>query len=278
MHFNSMTIPDPHLIPEYWNQLSGDDKSEFLKLRANFRQGQKMSSKDRRVVTFRRELHMVRDYLERSSGNREARCIIAGVCFVGPYVCINTRQLKSFLSRCKSSINGSFQQLGFIALRTKSKAKNCVIAALPSLRNQQDMLRQWTVRWTSEQADFCFVTSFSCFDMPEIAEEDLFDEAPGRPINISVPIARKPLFAPKPVAPFKPRTIGFDLPTMEPFESPEPEVQWKMSWSMESFEAEFDESIEVIMEKEMRRSESAHLTMSEWRIFDDEPAVSPFSL
>jgi hypothetical protein len=39
---------------------------------------------------------------------------------------------------------------------------------------------------------------------------------------------------------------------------------------MERFEPDFDESIEEVMERELRRSESAHLGMSEWRIFDDE--------
>jgi hypothetical protein len=270
-----MAISDPHLLPDYWNQLSSDDKSEFLKLRAGFRQGQKVSSKDRRVITFRRELLMVRDYLERSDSNREARCVIAGVCFAGPYVCINTRQLKSFLSRCKSSINGSFQQLGYVAIRTKCKAKSCVLAALPSLRSQQDLLRQWTVRWTSDQADFCFVTSFSAVEMPEITADDLFDEGP---MNISPAVPRKPIFAPKQIAPFKPRAIVFDLPTIEPFEPTEAENTWKLSWSMESFETEFDESLEMIMEKEMRRSESAHLTMTEWRIFDDDPTGVSLSL
>jgi hypothetical protein len=116
--------------------------------------------------------------------------------------------------------------------------------------------------------------------MPEIAEQDLFDEshqeAAHRPINISVPISSHPLFAPKPIAPFKPRTIGFELPTIEYFENLEPghqaDVSWKLSWSMDSFDGDLDESIEVIMEKEMRRSESAHLTMSEWRVFEDDPA------
>jgi hypothetical protein len=114
--------------------------------------------------------------------------------------------------------------------------------------------------------------------MPEMTREDLFDEPSPPPMNISVPMVPKPkpLFAPKPIAPFKPRAIEFDLPTVEPFETPEPEVTWKLSWSMETFEPEFDDSIEVIMEKEMRRSESAHLTMSEWRIFDDDPVA--FSL
>ena len=168
---SEMTLP-----PLYWNALSQEDQAEFLKLRASFHHGQKISSKDRRIVTFRKELQLVRNYLERSDENQEARCILTGVCFAGPIVCVNTRQLKSFLSRCKSSINGSFQQLGYVALRTKSKARNCVLSTLPSLQNQQIILRQWTVRVASDDATFCFVTSFSRVSLPEIYDEDLFPE------------------------------------------------------------------------------------------------------
>lgn len=166
----------------FWNSLSQDDKNEYLRLRQSFHNGQKISSKDRRIVTFRKELNIVLQYLERSPENMEARCILIGVCFVGPLICVNTRQLKSFLSRCKSSINGSFQQLGYVALKTKAKARNCCVAVLPSLQNHQTVLRQWTVRVAGEEAPFCFVSSFSYVGLPDITDEDLFDEKP-KPIR-----------------------------------------------------------------------------------------------
>lgn len=175
---SSNVVPEMTLPPQYWNAISQEDKNEFIHLRNNFHHGQKISSKDRRIITFSKELSIVLRYLERSEENREERCVLCGVCFVGPIVCVNTRQLKSFLSRCKSSINGSFQQLGFVALRTKAKARSCVLTALPSLQNHQSILRQWTVRYASDEARFCFVSSYSGLlrKMPEITQDDLFDE------------------------------------------------------------------------------------------------------
>ncbi|OHS94075.1 hypothetical protein TRFO_39710 [Tritrichomonas foetus] len=189
-----MTASDLHLPQSYWNQLSQDDKNEFLRLRTNFHHGQKISSKDRRIVTFRKELLIVLNYLERGQENMETRCVLTGVCFAGPLVCVNTRQLKSFLSRCKSSINGSFQQLGFVALRTKAKAKSCVVAVLPSLENHQNILRQWTVRYTSVDAQFCFVSSYPYSNLPEITEDDLFDEKKGQTPEISVSQPAHPFY------------------------------------------------------------------------------------
>lgn len=173
---SSSSIPEMSLPAPYWNALSQDDRTEFIQLRNNFHHGQKLSAKDRRIITFSKELHIVLHYLERSEENKEERCVLCGVCFVGPIVCVNTRQLKTFLSRCKSSINGSFQQLGFVALRTKAKARSCVLTALPSLQNHQNILRQWTVRYASEDARFCFVSSYRFLQMPEITPDDLFDE------------------------------------------------------------------------------------------------------
>ena len=172
----SNIMPEMNLPSQYWNAISQDDRNEFIRLRNSFHHGQKISSKDRRIITFSKELNIVLNYLERSDDNQEARCVLCGVCFVGPIVCVNTRQLKSFLSRCKSSINGSFQQLGFVALRTKAKARNCVLTALPSLQTHQNILRQWTVRYASDDAKFCFVSSYSNLPMPEITQDDLFDE------------------------------------------------------------------------------------------------------
>jgi hypothetical protein len=162
----------------YWNLLPQDDRSEYIRLRTSFHHAQKISSKDRRVVTFRRELTIVIQFLERSPENLEARCIVTGVCFAGGIVCVNTRQLKGFLKRCKSSINGSFQQLGYVALRTKSKARNCVLTVLPSLQHDQNILRQWTVRAVSDDAEFCFLSSFSGAGLPEITDRDLLEDRP----------------------------------------------------------------------------------------------------
>lgn len=198
---------DAQLPAVYWNMLSQDDKNEYCRLRQSFHHGQKISSKDRRIVTFRKELNAVLHFLERSEENKEARCVLTGVCFAGKVVCVNTRQLKSFLARCKSSINGSFQQLGYVALRTKAKAKTCVITALPSLQNQQHILRQWTCRVVSEDAQFCFVSSFRHVKLPEINDEDLFEEK--KPVRYY----SQPL-----VSPQAPRTMGygFQLPAAAP--------------------------------------------------------------
>ncbi|EAY09688.1 hypothetical protein TVAG_098240 [Trichomonas vaginalis G3] len=164
------------LHPAFWNKLTEEDKNEFNKLKAHFHQNISSSGKDRRVVTFANELMAVLKFLDRDLIHREERCILTGICFAGPFICVNTRQLKTFLGRCKSSINGSFQQMGYVALRTKAKARNCIISILKPLMNEPAILRQWTVRRASDHTEFCYLSSFSVSLLPEVTEDDLDTE------------------------------------------------------------------------------------------------------
>ncbi|EAX95953.1 hypothetical protein TVAG_077950 [Trichomonas vaginalis G3] len=169
-------VQEINLPPLYWNALSQDDKIEFQRLRTLFHKNQKTSTKDRRLVSFSNELQTVLKYLEHSASGRENRTILVGVCFAGQFICVNTRQLKNFLGRCKSSINGSLQQLGYVALKTKSKARTVVLSIIPSLANDANVLRQWTVRVASNDAQICFLSSIRSIQLPTITDEDINDD------------------------------------------------------------------------------------------------------
>jgi hypothetical protein len=168
-----------HPPPAFWDRLPSDEKAEFIRLRNQLHASQQGSSKDSRLVSFRNELTLVLKFLERDESHREARSILAGIAFAGPFICVNTRLLKSFLGRCKSSINGGFQQMGYVALKTKTKARNCIVTVMRTLSSDQALLRQWTVRGASPTADTCFVSSFPVHLLPEMSQADLvMDTAP----------------------------------------------------------------------------------------------------
>lgn len=290
---------DISLPPQYWNVLSQDDRCEFMRLKASFRQAPKVTSKDYRVVTFSKELSVVIRYLERSPENMEARCVLVGVCFVGPYVCVNTRQLKTFLGRCKSSINGSFQQLGYVALKTKAKAKACVITALPSLQNHQGILRQWTVRYVSEDMNLCFFTSFSPVGMPPIVEGDLYDERKSRttkhvslnvfpssippqiptPMSIPMPIATPMFPFAAPARPLETKHIEFDLGQLEDdgFDATESDYGLAIPSSMSLDSIHWDNDTDLVVHDDpirrsnpMTRSTSAFVSINWGDGFGDE--------
>jgi hypothetical protein len=215
------------------------------------------------MVSLRRELLIVLEYLERGEENMETRAILTGICFVGPVICVNTRQLKSFLGRCKSSINGSLHQLGFVALRTKAKARGCVASVLQSLKNQQEILRQWTVRCSSNNSQFCFLSSFPYDHLPEINAEDLEGGGATKP--------GIPLFVGRIQRPLAPKKIDFELEGMFP-EELEPMPPWKMSYSLEDLDLGIEDfKGQDVLEYGLKRSESAKLEMdSGWSLFDVE--------
>jgi len=127
-------------------QLSPDDLSEFNKLKEYFHQQQSTKQSDRHVSSFPQEIQKIIMFIERRVDDRENRAIASGLAYNGSFICVNTRQLKHFIGRCKSSINSGFQQLGYSSLKTKSRAHACLLSVLPSLSNDVISSRQWTVR------------------------------------------------------------------------------------------------------------------------------------
>jgi hypothetical protein len=188
--------------PVFWERLTAEDQAEFIRLTAELHHCQKSSGKDRRVVSFQKELNLVLAFLERDELRREERSILTGIAFAGRFVCVNTRLLKSFLGRCKSSINGGFQQMGYVAIRTKAKARNCIVAVMRSLTNDAALLRQWTVRGLASNVASPFVSSFPTRLLPEINNSDLNLEKPGltlqSPARVTLPVKTERISDPAP--------------------------------------------------------------------------------
>jgi hypothetical protein len=157
-----------------------------MRLRSQLHASQQVPTKDSRLVAFRNELTLVLRFLERDEAHREVRSILAGIAFAGPFICVNTRLLKNFLGRCKSSINGGFQQMGYVALKTKAKARNCILTVMRTLTSDHVLLRQWTVRGASGAADSCFVSSFPVQLLPEIAPSDLLIDSSLVPLTTAL--------------------------------------------------------------------------------------------
>jgi hypothetical protein len=264
-----MSETDESLPSFFWNQLSQDDKSEFIRIRSSFHESQKTVSRDRRSITFHRELNTAFQFIERRPDHIDVRAILTGVCFAGPIVCVNNRQLKSFLSRCKSSINGSFQQLGFVALRSKAKARDCVAAVLPALQNMP-ISRQWTARYVSEDAPLCFLSSIPRDNLPPILPEDLYDE------RRTVPIARPPPLPVYPAgAPLKPKILEADPLALDDFwerEGPDDrDIAMRFSVSMHAVDLDLF-SPRIAPPTPLKKSGSVQVQSfgRTWNLFDDD--------
>jgi hypothetical protein len=134
-----------------WTALSHNDKDRYIQLRTQFIaafQESKSKGKALSDSTFRMEVQAVVDFTGYSESHREERSIVAGLACGGHCLAINNRELKKLLGRCKSSINGSFQRMGYSVVKACTKARECVLSLLPSLHRDAGALRQWTVRYS----------------------------------------------------------------------------------------------------------------------------------
>jgi hypothetical protein len=137
--------------PTFWSLLAPDDKIEFLRLRSHFHSSQSALTKDSRSISFRNDLTQVLQFIERDESNREVRSILTGIAFACLFICVNTRLLKSFLGRCKLSINSSFQQMGYAALKTKTKTRKCILTVMGNLSSDQTLL----THQKNQSSEFC---------------------------------------------------------------------------------------------------------------------------
>ena len=168
--------------PGPWKLLSEQDKALYINLRNRFHQMQK-SFTDHCSSSFSNEIKLVIEYIDSSSLHREERAAVVGIAISGPIIAVNTRQLMSLLGRCKSSINGSLQNLGYQSLRSKTKARECVLSVLPSFEKDVCILRQWTARCATDNAKFCFCSKYPPHHIPVILATDLIEEK-ARPKSI----------------------------------------------------------------------------------------------
>lgn len=218
---------DIQVPPGPWKRLSEEDRNKFVRLRHHFHQMQK-TVKDHCYSSFSTELEFVIEFTDYTSTGREDRCAIAGLAIAGPFIAVNTRQLMSFLGRCKSSINGSLQNLGYQSLRSKTKSRECVLAILPSFEHDASILRQWTVRRVTESARFCFLSRYPPGPLPTIIAADLIEEKnKPKPAKSPTPLVNQPVS----LAPVAPPTYS-QLPEMS------------NSYSIECFPQESSFSIE----------------------------------
>ena len=145
------TFQESLSIRRAWTSLSQSDKERYMQLRTRFFaafQESKSRGKGLSDTAFCSEVQAVVDFTESSDTNREERSIVAGLACCGRYVAVNNRELKRLTSRCKSSINGSFQQMGYSGIRATAKSRECVLSLIPSLRTDAGALRQWTARFS----------------------------------------------------------------------------------------------------------------------------------
>lgn len=140
------SLKSKDVLPMYWELLSEQDKSGYKVLRITFNTTTIKSSRGHRIETFDGILGAIHQYAEKGQESDWKRFLVCGVCWVNDAIAINTRQLRILISKCKSSINGSLQKLGYYTNTSHSESWKILFSRIPLLKDNYTEIRQWTIR------------------------------------------------------------------------------------------------------------------------------------
>lgn len=139
-------------FPKYWNLLDGEDRYKYTIMRAEMSSPSNKNQRNKRIETFSEALDKIKKFAIRNDSDDWKRCLVCGICWLPEGIAINTHQLKILIFKCKSSINGSLQKMGYNVNLGRTEAASAMTSSIPFLKNSSSELRQWTVRKKSDDS------------------------------------------------------------------------------------------------------------------------------
>ena len=133
-------------IPDNANLLSARDLDEYQNLRRYFFTESSKSKKGDRLDLLNKKLNRIKTYIEKSDGDDWKRGIVCGIFFLSNSLAINIQALRTLLGKCKSSINGSLQQLGYVAKAQTPEFTSELAQKIPLGFRHMAEINKWTMR------------------------------------------------------------------------------------------------------------------------------------
>lgn len=134
-------------LPDYWYLLSEKDKTDYRGLQHVFNAATYRRNRGHRVEAFDEILETIRNFAERGDEDDWKRFLVCGVCWMDYDLAVNTRQMRLLVTKCKSSINGSLQKMGYSTNTYHSKSWKVLFDRIPVLKDKFGEIRQWTIRY-----------------------------------------------------------------------------------------------------------------------------------
>lgn len=132
--------------PKYFYLLSPADQEAYMRIKEALSFHICRNVRNKRIETFSEILSIIKAFCVKNNQDDWKRSIACGICWLYNGIAINTRQLSFLIDKCKSSINGSLQKIGYSTLQNRENSSTTLIEAIPFFRNNFSELREWTVR------------------------------------------------------------------------------------------------------------------------------------
>jgi hypothetical protein len=132
--------------PMFFSLLDESDQKSYLEMRELLHNSEKRYKRNKRIESLQEALDTIQEFCVRHSPDDWKRSLVCGVCWMGPDIAINTRQLRLLVDKCKSSINGALSKMGYGTTPGKSAISQSLLTFIPFLKGNFVEQRQWTIR------------------------------------------------------------------------------------------------------------------------------------
>ena len=143
-----MSTSSENELPKYFENLTKNDQLEYLKLRSLFSSKECRNNRGQRLNKFSEILKTIQNFCVKNDAYDPIRFLVCGICWIPNGIAINTRQLRLLIDKCKSSINGSLQRIGFSAVTMKDSSYQQLYEKIPQLKDKFKETREWSIRQT----------------------------------------------------------------------------------------------------------------------------------
>lgn len=130
----------------FWHLLSEQDKYKYRCLQLALTEGIEKNTKNQRITSFKKAIEAIKAYAVRGDYNDIARCYTCGLIWLKEGLAVNTYHLKQLMGKCKSSINGSIQKMGYNNNMSRADSAKTMIQWFPMLKDNSTELRKWSIR------------------------------------------------------------------------------------------------------------------------------------
>ena len=141
-----MIQSETYKTPSYWDILSPSDQKEYKVLQRDLYSTACRNLRNQRLDSFIDVLEIVKKYTAKNDQNDWKRYLVCGICWLSDCIAINTVQFSILIGKCKSSINGSFQRLGYKPYPCSISQNAELLEKIPHFENHLNEIRQWTLR------------------------------------------------------------------------------------------------------------------------------------
>ncbi|OHT13105.1 potassium/sodium hyperpolarization-activated cyclic nucleotide-gated channel 1 [Tritrichomonas foetus] len=133
-------------MPLFWQLLNDNDKEAYNRMRVALSSPACKHRRHHSNELNREIVNTIKSFVIRNDGEDWKRALVSGIAWLPNAIAINTRQLRLLLSKCKSSINALFQNMGYVTIPTTNDYSSSLINLFPLLRDNFTELRKWTIR------------------------------------------------------------------------------------------------------------------------------------